>query len=760
MLKFLAGVLVGVAVCVLAAVVGFVNLVDTPPTTMSTKITNTNKGEDKMNAIKKAMVACLSLLMLLSCIPAVFAATVPEATIDTSRKGSLTIYKYDMTNARKDGVWKDDSFISTGIRESYVEDTLGNAIRRGDADNTKVNALGNGQNSNGYALKGVEFTTAKVAEIVTFTESGADGHDAYNLTQVLYGFDKVKASDLLAAIGLADGAGRYTNADKSRKLDHSKWYYTSEALNNAMSKALVANETTLKDALEKYIATAPGATTMPLTNEDGKTMLRNLPVGLYLTVETKVPEMVTSTTNPFFVSIPMTTVDGDKNSASHNGGTQWNYDVTIYPKNETGIPTLEKTVRESKKDTGKNNGSSSITDGFAHNATGSAGDVMEYQFISTLPTITSKATSLTTYNFYDTLCAGLSYNKNAKDVKIEIFRDKYKVATWTQTDKTPKFTVTYSSDDRNMTVDVNASGLADINGESANANGLLYRGFSNYTVRVTYTATINSDDSFIYGDAGNDNTVVLTWKRTSSDYFDTLIDDCHVYSFGLDLTKLFSDKDSAAADAAGMFGKVQFKVQNATDGYYVVAKRDEQTGIYYVTDHVKSETDATTFTTVTVNGKPGHLVIKGLEDDEYIITEVATANGYTLLKDNIHVTISSADDPTRPCDIYGKDILGVLQNDPHYTFDGGMDLHLANIPQTQLAHNMLTASAVVDGNAVDMTDGGSLAQLTVVNTPGFNVPPTGDTGAWVFGVFGAIGLMAGATIIIMMISKKRKENEQ
>lgn len=710
---------------------------------------------------KKMLAACLTLLMLLTCIPAAFAATVPKATIDTSKMCSLTIYKYDMTNARKDGVWSDDSFISTGVRESYVEDTLGNAIRKGDADNAKGNALGNGQNSNGYALKGVEFTTAKVAEIVTFTESGADGHGAYNLTQVLYGFDKVKAADLLAAIGLADGAGRYTNADKSSKLDHSKWYYTSEALNNAMSKSLTANETTLKDALEKYIAAAPGATAMPLTNEDGKTMLRDLPVGLYLCVETAVPEMVTSTTNPFFISLPMTTVDGNKHSVSHNGGTEWNYDVTVYPKNETGIPTLEKTVREAQKDTGKNNGSGAITDGYAHNATGSAGDVMEYQFISTLPTITSKSTSLTTYNFYDTLDKGLTYNKAAKDVKIEIFRDKNctdKVATWTQTDKNPKFTVTYSSDDRHMTVDVNASGLADINGESANANGLLYRGFSNYTVRVTYTATINSDDSFIYGDAGNNNTVVLTWKRTSSDFFDTLIDDCHVYSYGMDLTKLFSDKDSAAADAAGMFGKVQFKVQNATDGYYVVAKRDEQTGIYYVTDHVKSETDATTFTTVTVDGQPGHIVIKGLEDDEYIVTETATANGYTLLKDSIHVTITSADDPTRPCAIYGQDILGVLQNDPHYTFDGGMDLHLANIPQAQLAHNMLSASAIVDGNAVNMADGGALAQLTVVNTPGFTPPATGDTGAWVFGVFGMLGLLSAAAIIVMICKKKHSEN--
>lgn len=64
-----------------------------------------------------------------------------------------------------------------------------------------------------------------------------------------------------------------------------------------------------------------------------------------------------------------------------------------------------------------------ITDGFDHNATASAGDVMEYQIVSTLPTITSDATRLTVYNFYDTISEGLSYNK-ADGVKIEIFTDQ------------------------------------------------------------------------------------------------------------------------------------------------------------------------------------------------------------------------------------------------------------------------------------------------------------------------------------------------
>ena len=722
------------------------------------------KRERKGFKMKKFFALMMTLVLLLSGIPTALAADAADATIDTDASCSLTIFKYDWTNAVKDGVWNEDSFISTGWRESYVEDVLGNAVRQGDADGSTGSSLGNGQNSNGYALKGVEFTTLKVADIVTFTESANDQHPDYNLTQVLYGFHKVKAADLLAAIGLADGEGRYTNADNTDKLSKDNYYYTSETLNKALAAALAANATTVKDALETYMASQDGAIVMAKTDENGKTIQRNLPVGLYLCVETAVPEMVTSTTNPFFVSLPMTTVSGDENSASPEGGHAWNYDVVVYPKNETGIPTLEKTVREAKKDTGKNEGTSTITDGFAHTATGSSGDVMEYQVISTLPTITSQATALTVYNFYDTLCEGLSYNKSLRDVKIEFFTDKDctdKVASWDM--DSGKFTVTYSSDDRHMTVDVTAAGLAEINGDTENVNGQLYAGYSNYTIRVTYTATIDSDASVVFGDNGNDNQVVLTWKRTSTEYYDTLMDDCHVFTFGIDLTKLFSDVDSETAEEQGMFDHVKFKIWNETDGYWVTATRNDEEGVYYVTGHVTDETDATIFHPVTMGEALGQIMVKGCEDDEYIITEVETANGYTLLKDDIHVVISTQIDNSRPCDIYTQDVLGVLQNDPHYSFDGGLNLRLANIPQKQLAHDYLTASATVDGNAVTMLeDNGSAnaeAPLTVVNTPGFDLPQTGGYGTTIFTVTGIVvmALAAGVTLWLLF-GKRKKEN--
>lgn len=58
-----------------------------------------------MKNLTKVLSLFLVLTMLL-CFPvAVSAAELEDVTIDESRTGSLTIYKYDLTNAEKDGVW-------------------------------------------------------------------------------------------------------------------------------------------------------------------------------------------------------------------------------------------------------------------------------------------------------------------------------------------------------------------------------------------------------------------------------------------------------------------------------------------------------------------------------------------------------------------------------------------------------------------------------------------------------------------------------
>lgn len=245
-----------------------------------------------MKKIHRVLALLLAALMAIGLITTAFA----EPTIDPSKKASLSIYKYDITKASNDGAWDTESYVSTGLHDGAV---IGKLAK--------------------YAIQGVEFTYLRVADITMNTEVVESQRQA----GVLYGFDSSERSNaVLSAIGLT--------AVDAHKTEGGVNYFTSDSLNNKLSAALTANATTVKNALE--IAVKNGGVAMTETDTAGHTFADQMEQGLYLVVETRVPENVTSTCNPFFVSLPMTTIDG----------AAWNYDVTVYPKNQTGNPDLEK----------------------------------------------------------------------------------------------------------------------------------------------------------------------------------------------------------------------------------------------------------------------------------------------------------------------------------------------------------------------------------------------------------------------------------
>jgi fimbrial isopeptide formation D2 family protein/LPXTG-motif cell wall-anchored protein len=689
-----------------------------------------------MKTLKKALSLLMALAVICTIPLSASAANVSGATIDLTKTGSVNLYKYDLTGAEKDGVW-DSSYVSTGVRdESGVEAILGNPSR--------VSSLNANGTAYGYAVPGVEFTYLKVADIRAFsiTENGAEH------VEVLYGIKPTENTNaFLSAIGLSTD-DRYAPAD-TQEDGQTVYYYQSDKLIAGLQSALSANSTVVKNKLEKYVHDNSG-TAMAVTNAYGHSAASNLPLGLYLFVETRVPEMVVDTTDPFLLSLPMTTVTG---SNANTGGEAWNYDITIYPKNITGIPSLEKTLREAVIDTGKNNGSTSdITDGYAHTASASSGDLLDYQIISTLPSITSAASYITEYTFVDTLAAGLSYKKN--DVLLEFFKDAGctdHITSWA--DNSGKFTVAYNTaaDGKNvMTISLTAAGLTELNTSAAVYSGasMVNSGFSDCTLRVTYQAKLNSDSTVVFGDSGNSNAVALQWKRTNSDFYDTLVDDCHAYVYGVDVTKRFSD-------GQGDMSKVEFVVYNNTDKYFLVAALNASEGVWYVTGHTQEEASATHFSP----NSAGKLMIKGMEDDNYVFSEVKTANGYSLLKDNIRVSIVPSESTT-VCDIYATDALGLIQNDPRFANVSPGVYH--NMPQKHLEHKTLTAAAAVDGNRVSMgKDGNSdnaFVLFNVVNTKGFDLPQTGSRGNWMFPVIGISGLSLALLGIVLLSRKKTAQD--
>ena len=96
-----------------------------------------------------------------------------------------------------------------------------------------------------------------------------------------------------------------------------------------------------------------------------------------------------------------------------------------------------------------------------------------------------------------------------------------RVAKWTEADG--KFTVNYSTTDAGESViriEMTAAGLDEINTSKTvyTAADMVNSGYSDCTVKITYQAKMNSDDSVVFGDAGNPNEVVLVWRRTYHNY--------------------------------------------------------------------------------------------------------------------------------------------------------------------------------------------------------------------------------------------------
>ena len=676
-----------------------------------------------MNIMKKAGTVALATMCSLTPVASVpvFAATSKSETnntatkkdlensdiIDYAKKGSLTIHKYDITSATAAQVYYQGDRIANGEKDTTLENTL--------AD---------------YAIQGVQFTYLRVGDIETYsdTKNGETNVEVvYEIPTKLAKILELKESDAYDMTG----KGVAKKCTKSGVL-----HYTSTQLSKALAKILETNSSAAKSALEEYLysygtqddttdqnvntdaTTGVKAVNLPKTDAHGYTRAENLELGLYLVVETEVPEQVTDTVNPWFVSLPFTNITDEEETKT--GGNYWLYDMDCYPKNQTGNPTLDKSVRNAysstadmddkngtvksgqnydyseatgagslivfnddtnalnKADTSDKNyvanrggyTSDGVTAGkggagystdyeYRDTQTASAGDVLDYILVSKLPHISSKATFLSEYTFTDILSKGITYNK---DVKIAFYRNKsdaeanntanatliWNVTSGNQKDTYAEVAVrddktgTYWKDgSTEMTVRLTEAGLNIINGTGSNGTNKAGDNFGGNTsagsmsdmyMVVYYTGTVNSDATLTLGDDGNENDVVLAWSRTSDNYYNTLEDRNYVYSYGVDLTKTFSDK-------AGDMSKVQFKLYNSTDAYYVVAEKSDTDGNWYVTGKTKNKEDGTTFTPDD-NGK---IFVYGLEADTYGLTEIATDNGYTLLEDSIKIEINATD---------------------------------------------------------------------------------------------------------------------
>ncbi len=528
-------------------------------------------------------------------------------------------------------------------------------------------------------------------------------------------------------------------------------------------------------------ANGSGAVTMTATDKDGKTYADQLAVGLYLIVEVQVSPDVTVTTNQFLVSIPMTDSDG----------TGWNYDVNVYPKNETD------TELEPNKEVRVNTADNS--NDYSDYVSATTGDVLDYSIGMTIGKISDEATYYTSIKATDNHASGLTYVTDSVSVSFYASETAYDhgngtaLFTWGST--TSGSNTYYTFDGTTFTV--TSDGLAEVNYDKTllyknTTNGYqydttTYSGYTDLYMVITYQMKVTDASAaagLTYGDQGNVNTVTVEWKRTNGEE-DKHDDAAIVFYYGIDLTKLF---DGAVSDS--LSSSVEFILQKTeevdttagdvtTEGkpstVYIVAKEvTTGSGVYYVTGTTTDETKATHF---TPNATSGVLQILGLDGTyatsteskvvhshviTYTLTEVKTAKGYNLLEEPVIIEITSAEAEYTP-GYYTY--LSSTDNLTGATWHSGVwELTQGSSAVIKTSNENEEEDATWDEKSLSGTSdtyGAETATsynvtvlLEINNTKGFTLPLTGGMGTMLIVIIGAVIICLA--VVVGNRSKKRK----
>ena len=251
------------------------------------------------------------------------------------------------------------------------------------------------------------------------------------------------------------------------------------------------------------------------------------------------------------------------------------------------------------------------------------GQKLTFTLTSTIPDMT--AYDSYTFNFKDTLSAGLTFNA-ITSVKVDGDAD----ALVENTDYT--VTKPTAANGNQLTV-----AMTDFkNKQQANAGKQIV---------VTYTATLN--ENAIVGGAGNTNSAKIEYSNNpnTNGTGESEPDTVRTFTYQFTIDKYTGDtySDTAKRLAGAVF---QLKAKDGADYIAFVqenAGNDTTPAVYRVaTDDDDAATKVTEFTTPA----SGKLTLKGLKNGEYLLHEKTAPAGYNPLASDIGVKIEGKDNGT------------------------------------------------------------------------------------------------------------------
>lgn len=337
--------------------------------------------------------------------------------------------------------------------------------------------------------------------------------------------------------------------------------------------------------------------------------------------------------------------------------------------------------------------------------TAETGDVLDYKLTAKVPTLTDYD-NLTKFTMSDTL------EKQAFDpASVQIAIDNTFATRGTGTGENTFYIgqthlatlkpVSYANEKSSFTLTFVPSALEAYEGK---------------TVTVTYSARLTTDAVKV-----NVNDAELEWSNNGSD--SSLTDSTEVYTYGIELTKKFSDA-TVSADEIGDVTFRLYRVNQQTQdekllyftgsaGSYILVSDSNGTG--NVTADLKLDTTSRKLTVV------------GLDDDEtYILKETATADGYNQIDEDVTIDLEAQADPNAM----------LLEEDATSVKLGSIKLKVSFVNNTNTTETAIASVA-----------------FELYNQKGFSLPKTGGTGTWAL-TMGGILLIAAAGGMLVVSRRK------
>lgn len=411
---------------------------------------------------------------------------------------------------------------------------------------------------------------------------------------------------------------------------------------------------------------------------------------------------VASTANTFDSAVKTLNYDCVKPTTA--GSTNNNLEVINYK------PDFTKTVKDRK-------GNTSAT----HNADYAIGDKIPFVLTIQVPENIAK---LKTFKVTDSVTpTQLAYSEDAV-----VMGTKNGETTETKLSAATDYTITYNPNKDGFTIDFKGTGLTAINN------------YAGGTITITYTATLQ-EGAAVVGDTGdtvNKNSAELKYSNKTTvasepdDSPYTIHEEAAVYTFKAGIHKT----DGAGTDLDGVKFDLYKKFDDATD------KKDGTDGVMYKGAKVTflADDEATRlglndaghatakWYKVAENQETksdGHVVVKGLPKGEYKFVETKTKEDYNLL--------------TKPVDAnLNVEYKTVRGTDSTYDATTGTKAH------------SVTSTTYKVGNATY-----TYADIEVINRKGFTLPVTGGFGTLLFSGIGVLLVLAGVGVLF---SLKKKSN--